>query len=229
MLKVVLVNFVLKNNKMRYSLLFFILLAFFACEIPNPKKLGFQGVPQYETKIVNGDTVKTEIPFKVSKFRFLNQDSVWVTNETFKNKIYVVDFFFTTCPSICPKMTKQMLRIHDAYKDDETVGLLSHSIDYINDSVAVLADYARKIGIKTSEKWHFVVCDRDQTYAMAKEYMNTAVENENAPGGYEHSGYLVLVDKNGHLRSYCDGTDPEKVDIFIEDIQLLLNEMNDEK
>ncbi len=151
-----------------------------------------------------------------------NQDSVYITNEDFKNKVYIVDFFFTKCPSICPEMTKQMLRIHEVFKDDSRVALISHSIDYINDSIPALKDHAVALGIMTANKWHFVETDRTQTYDFAKHYMNTAVENEDAPGGFEHSGYLVLVDQNGHLRSYADGTMAEKVDVFIEDIKLLL-------
>jgi protein SCO1/2 len=85
-----------------------------------------------------------------------------------------------------------------------------------------LKEHAEALGITTANKWHFVETDRDQTYEFAKHYMNTAVENEDAPGGYEHSGYLVLIDQDGHLRSYADGTDAEKVDVFIEDIKLLL-------
>jgi protein SCO1/2 len=208
-----------------------ILLSLFAvltnCEIPNPKKLGYQGIPTFEKKVVNGDTVTVEVPFTVPTFRFMNQDSAWVTNATFENKVYIVDFFFTTCPSICPKMTKQMLRIHDAFETDDRVALLSHSIDYLTDSIPVLQEYAEKLGIENAAKWHFVECDRDQTYAMAKHYMNTAVENEDAPGGYEHSGYLVLIDKDGHLRSYADGTNAEKVDVLIEDVKILLKEMEE--
>jgi len=119
-------------------------------------------------------------------------------------------------------MTEQMLRIHEAFKDNKQVSLISHSIDYVNDSIPALKEHAEALGIKNANKWHFVETDRDQTYTFAKHYMNTAVENEDAPGGYEHSGYLVLVDQNGHLRSYADGTDAEKVDEFIKDIKLLL-------
>lgn len=214
---------------MRIILSILITATFLACntEIPNPKKLGFQGIPTFEMQVdENGDSTKVEIPFVVPPFRFLNQDSVYITNEDFKNKVYVVDFFFTKCPTICVKMTGQMLRIHEAFKDDDRVVLLSHSIDYLNDSVSVLAEHAHDLGVKTP-KWHFVECDRDQTYAFAKHYMNTAVENEDAPGGYEHSGYLVLTDTNGHLRSYADGTSPEKVDVLMEDIKILLKEMGE--
>ena len=212
---------------MRILLLLLISVTIFSCEsqIPNPKKLGFQGIPIFEKQVTEkGDTVDIEIPFVVPPFRFLNQDSVFITNKDFENKIYVVDFFFTKCPSICPEMTKQMLRIHDKFKGDDRVSLISHSIDYVNDSVSVLKEHAEALNVE-APKWHFVECDRDQTYAFAKHYMNTAVENEDAPGGYEHSGYIVLADANGHLRAYADGTSVEKIDIFMGDIEILLKEM----
>ena len=216
---------------MKYLLFALTITALFACdaEIPNPKKLGYQGIPTIETQVnENGDSVKVEIPFVVPEFKFLNQDSNYVTNKDFEGKIYVVDFFFTKCPSICVDLTRNMLRIHDEFKDDDRVALISHSIDYLNDSVSVLKAHAVDLGVE-APKWHFVECDRDQTYAFAKHYMNTAVENEDAPGGYEHSGYLVLTDTDGHLRSYADGTSPEKVDVLIEDIKILLKEMEDSK
>lgn len=214
---------------MRVLLIATVLTTLWACnvEIPNPKKLGYQGIPTVETTVdENGDSIQVEVPFVVPDFRFLNQDSTYITNQDFKGKVYVVDFFFTKCPSICVDLTRSMLRIHDEFKDDNRVALISHSIDYLNDSVSVLKEHAVDLGVE-APKWHFVECDRDQTYAFAKHYMNTAVENENAPGGYEHSGYLVLTDVDGHLRSYADGTDPEKVDGFIEDIKLLLKEMEE--
>lgn len=214
---------------MKYLLFAIITIALFACdaEIPNPKKLGYQGIPTFETQLdKNGDSVKVEVPFVVPEFKFLNQDSNYVTNADFEGKIYVVDFFFTKCPSICVDLTRSMLRIHDEFKDDDRVALISHSIDYLNDSVSVLKEHAVDLGVE-APKWHFVECDRDQTYAFAKHYMNTAVENEDAPGGYEHSGYLVLTDIDGHLRSYADGTNAEKVDVFIEDIKILLKEMEE--
>lgn len=204
-------------------------VALMSCEVPNPKKLGYQGIPTYEMQVdENGDSVSVEVPFVVPEFRFLNQDSTYITNQDFEGKIYVVDFFFTKCPSICVDLTRSMLRIHDEFKDDDRVALISHSIDYLNDSVSVLKAHAQDLGVE-APKWHFVECDRDQTYAFAKHYMNTAVENEDAPGGYEHSGYLVLTDTEGHLRSYADGTSAEKVDVFIEDIKILLREMEEKE
>jgi len=93
--------------------------------------------------VVDGDTIRHEIP----DFRFMDQDSQWITNETFADQIYVSDFFFTSCPSICPKVKKQMLRMYDVYKDDGRISFLSHSIDTKRDSVPRLKLYASNLGV----------------------------------------------------------------------------------
>ena len=167
----------------------------------------------------NGDSVAHTIP----DFSFVDQDSNLVTNETFAGKAYVADFFFIACPTICPKTAKQMLRIHDHFKDDPRLELLGHTLAPKYDTVAALNRYARNLGV-SSKKWHFVTGDQATIYKMAPEYMNVALEDSDAPGGINHSGYLILVDKNRHIRSFCNGTDPADVDRFIKDIEKLLNE-----
>ncbi|MGB0525919.1 MAG: SCO family protein [Flammeovirgaceae bacterium] len=155
-------------------------------------------------------------------FEFINQDGERINEQLVKNKIYVTDFFFTTCPTICPKMKAQMLRVHEKFKDRTDVILLSHSIDP-KDSVEVLRDYAARLEVK-SEDWQFVTGDRNQIFSMAKAYMITAGVDANAPGGYIHSGALVLLDKKRRVRGYYDGTKAEETDDLIRDINRILNE-----
>lgn len=159
----------------------------------------------------------------LSDFAFVNQEGDSVTNASLAGKMYVTDFFFTRCPSICPKMSQQMLRIHDKYADRDDIVLLSHSIDTRGDSIPVLKKYAEKLEV-TADRWHFVTGDHDLIYQMAEEYMIAANVDENAPGGYEHSGIFVLVDGQGRIRGYCNGTDEEAVTAFMNDIDLLMNE-----
>jgi protein SCO1 len=166
-----------------------------------------------------GDTIYPTIP----SFAFVDQNRDTVSNADFADKIYVVDFFFTHCPTICPKVTAQMLRVYDRFKDSATVGLLSHSIDPKRDSVGRLRDYAEKLGVK-APKWHFVTGERDSIYDIADNYFSIAKEDPKSPGGFDHSGRLILVDKNKRVRSFCDGTDTEDVDRFIKDIERLLKE-----
>jgi protein SCO1 len=166
-----------------------------------------------------GDTIYPTI----ASFKFINQDSISITNADFDNKIYVVDFFFTHCPTICPKVTAQMLRVHDRFKDSTALLLLSHSIDTKNDTVGRLNEYASKLGVK-APKWHFVTGDRDAIYGIADDYFSIAKESPDAPGGFDHSGRLILVDKKRRVRSFCDGTDAQDVDRFMKDIETLLAE-----
>ncbi|MCB0588099.1 MAG: SCO family protein [Phaeodactylibacter sp.] len=166
------------------------------------------------------DTIYHQIP----DFAFIDQDSQVVTNATFDGKIYVADFFFTSCPTICPKVKKQMLRIYDKYKDEPRLMFLSHSIDPKRDTVGRLKIYSENLGVDAS-RWRFITGDKDQIYEIADDYMSIAKEDPNAPGGFDHSGWLLLIDKDRHIRSYCNGTKPEEVDEFMKDIDWLLAHM----
>ena len=160
---------------------------------------------------------------KIPTFSFTNQNGKEVTNGTFNGKIYAADFFFTSCPSICPKVMKQMMRIADSQKNNEKFMLISHTIDPVRDSVKVLKTYADNLGINQS-KWHFLTGDKDELLDMADEYYVAAYEDPTAPGGFDHSGKILLVDVDGHIRAFCDGTDPESVTKFIKDIDVLMKE-----
>jgi len=165
----------------------------------------------------------------ISDFKFIDQDSNVVTNETFKDKIYVVDVFFTSCPTICPKVKKQMLRIYDKYQNDNRVSLISHSIDTRRDSVPRLKDYANKLEID-SEKWHLVTGEKEKIYDMADEYFLVALEDPSVAGGYDHSGTIILVDQNRLVRAHANGLIPEEVDRFMDDMdRLLLDNSVEEK
>jgi protein SCO1/2 len=170
--------------------------------------------------IVDGKATKHQI----RDFEFINQDSQLVTNQTFAGKAYVVDFFFISCPTICPKLTKQMLRIHDRYENEGDLLLLSHSIDTKYDTIPRLKAYAENLGVST-DKWHFVTGEKDEIFGIGEDYFSIAVDDPDAPGGFDHSGYIILVDKDQHIRSYASGTDPESVDKFMKDIDRLLAEM----
>ncbi len=172
------------------------------------------------TEIVNGDTIYHE----VRDFSFINQDSQEVNNATFEGKAYVVDFFFISCPTICPMVTKQMLRVYDRFKDDDRLLLLAHTIDTKHDTIPRLRQYAQNLGVST-DKWIFVTGVKDSIYSIANDYFSIAIEDPEAPGGFDHSGRLILADKNRHVRSFCDVTDPDNVDRFMKESESLLKEM----
>lgn len=205
---------------MRYLLFFgVIILALQSCgnqQASTSKPLPILG----ETKEVNGEMVQHQI----RDFEFINQDSQRVTKETFAGKAYVVDFFFISCPTICPKLTKQMLRIHDKFENEDQLLLLSHSIDTKYDTIPRLKAYAENLGV-SSNKWHFVTGEKDDIFSITEDYFSVAFEDGDAPDGFDHSGYIVLVDPHGHVRAYANGTDPDSVDDFMNDIKRLLAEM----
>ncbi|MBK8705811.1 MAG: SCO family protein [Saprospiraceae bacterium] len=205
-------------NTLRFAIPVAVLLAsvMVAChQEPAEKMLPYYGF--HDVNPNTGDTIYHKIP----DFEFINQDSQLITNATFEGKIYVADFFFTSCPTICPKVAQQMLRLHDRYQQNDRLLLLSHTIDIKHDTVPRLKEYAEKLQVQSS-KWHFVTGDRDAIYGIGDDYMSIAKEDPNAPGGFDHSGWLLLIDENRHIRAYCDGTDPEAVTKFMNDIDWLL-------
>lgn len=201
-------------------------LIFVACGLENQKnkKAEFPvlGRKQYVEKVVDGKTVTDTVDHTIPDYKLVNQDSNWVTPETFAGKVYVADFFFTSCPTICPTMKKEMLRVYEAYKDNDEVGIISHTIDPEYDTVALLKDFADKLDVE-APKWNFVTGEKEAIYELGqKGYMVTAMEDENEEGGYLHSGAFVLVDKERKIRGVYDGTRSEEVDKLITDIALLL-------
>jgi protein SCO1 len=184
------------------------------------KSLPFLG-PK-DTHLVDGkvDTIYHQIP----PFRFLNQDSTWVSEKDMSGKIYVADFFFTSCPTICPKMKTQLLRIYERYASNDQIRILSHSIDPTFDTPIVLKQYAERLQVK-APRWNMLTGDKAAIYKLGeKSYMVTAQEDKNEAGGFVHSGAFILVDKNRHVRGIYDGTQETEVNHLIEDIEILLQE-----
>jgi len=202
---------------MKHSLVLLFAVALFAsCGPQSKRSLPILGERDLSP---SGDTIYRSVP----DFSFVDQDSQAVTNATFAGKIYMVDFFFIHCPTICPKVKKNGLRLYEKYKNDDRVLMLSHSIDTKNDTVAALKRHAEKLDID-AKKWHLVTGDHDAIYGIADDYFSVAVVDKNVPGGFDHSGRIILVDKNRHVRAFCDGTNAEDVDRFMKDVDLLLEE-----
>ena len=194
-----------------------------SCSKQTPQVLPILGRHEF----IDTDSGTDTVYHAIKPFTFVDQDSVIITNETYSGKIYVADFFFTSCPSICPIMKVQMLRVYEKYKADSTVMLLSHTIDPEYDNVKVLHDYATRMEVESS-KWHFVTGEKAVIYDMAQtSYYVATRENDQAPGGYEHSGAFILVDNKKRIRGVYDGTNVEAVDKLIADIKTLLIEVNE--
>ena len=205
----------MQQKIIQLSKLVFIFLVVLGCQ--QEKKLPFLGPKEIGKQ---GDTLYHKIP----DFKFLNQDSLWISEKNMAGKIYVADFFFTTCPTICPKMKTQLLRIYDKFAEDDRVRILSHTIDPEYDGVRVLKEYAKKLNI-TSPRWNLLTGKKTDIYRLGeKSYMVTAQEDANEVGGFVHSGAFILVDQNRHVRGIYDGTKEEDVNHLIEDMTLLLKE-----
>ncbi|HWA34513.1 MAG TPA: SCO family protein [Cyclobacteriaceae bacterium] len=170
-----------------------------------------------ERRVEGGDTIY----HKIAPFEFVDQDSVVINNATFNGKIYVADFFFTSCRTICPIMKTQMLRVYEATADMPDVLILSHTIDPEYDTVALLHDFAKRLGVE-SKRWHFVTGKKDSIYKIAQtSYFATAMEDKTEPDGFIHSGAFLLIDKQGRIRGKYDGTKENDVDRLVEDIKRL--------
>jgi protein SCO1/2 len=209
---------------MRKQLFFFAFMAIYlaACKQGNDqKKLPIYGNREAVTKTVNGQTVTDTVYATIPPFKFINQYGDSISNKTLGNDIYVADFFFTTCPSICPVMHRNMLAVYNAFKDTADVKIISYTIDPKHDTVPVLKKYADKLGL-SGNTWWFLNGNRDIVYQMAaKNYLVAVTKDSTAAGGYVHQGYFVLVDKQQRVRGAYDGTDPKQVDQLIADIKTL--------
>ena len=205
---------------------FLIILIWSACKMnsDDKKKLPILGSRTPVNKTVDGKTVTDTIYQTIPKFKFVNQYGDSITNKSLDGDIYVADFFFTTCPSICPIMQRNMLQVYNAFKNTGNFKILSHTIDPKHDSVPVLKKYADKLGI-TGNTWWFLQGKKEETYEIAeKNYLVAVKKDSTAAGGYIHAGYFVLVDKQKRLRGAYDGTDPKQVEQLINDIKTLQTE-----
>lgn len=141
---------------------------------------------------------------RVPTFEFMNQDSLLISNADYEGKVFVVEFFFTSCPSICPIMNKNLVAIQDEFANAEDFGIASFSITPEYDTPMVLKEYAERYGI-TDLDWNLMTGDQEKIYTLANKGFNIfAAEMPDAPGGFEHSGLFALIDKNGYIRSRVD-------------------------
>jgi len=187
-----------------------------------PKKI----LPIFQPSMVSQELVDSTLHYKkkyhtIADFELINQNGQKITQKDYTNKIYVADFFFTTCPTICPIMTKNMAEIQGSILDDQDVLLLSHSVTPVIDSVPQLKKYALEKGIMDS-KWNLVTGDKKQIYELArKSYL--AVKNDGDGGPYDmiHTENFILVDKERRIRGFYDGTNKEEIQKLLEDLEIL--------
>ncbi|MEL1239534.1 SCO family protein [Flavobacterium flavipallidum] len=211
---------------------------------------GIYAVPKIINRVQNSNVVKADRLDKLSssadaegvlekigpapKFELTNQDGKKINNDSYKGKVYVLEFFFTTCPSICPKMNQSMLVLEKKFFGNPNFGIVSITIDPMHDTPEVLKDHAQLLGVKSSN-WNFLTGDRQTIFDLANKGFNLyAGENAKVNGGFEHSGMFALIDKNGNIRCrkdefgnpilYYDGLEKAGVRDIQQDISILLAE-----
>jgi protein SCO1/2 len=211
---------------------------------------GIYAIPKIIERVENNDIVKGDRLDKVAttskntsnlvkigpapKFDLINQDNVKVTNETYKGKVYVLEFFFSTCPTICPKMNQSMLQIEKTFFGNPNFGMVSITIDPEKDTAAILKAHRELLGVESSN-WNFLTGDKKYIFDLANKGFNLyAGENKNVTGGFEHSGLFALIDKKGNIRCrkddygnpilYYDGLEKKGVRDIQQDIAILLKE-----
>ena len=195
---------------------------------------GIWAVPKIVAKFNQNELMKFE---EVPPFEFENQYGLLIGNSDYKNKVYVVEFFFTSCPTICPRMNENMVKIQNEFYGNPSFGILSISIDPEKDSPEVLKAYADEKGA-TLKNWNFLTGDKEEIYTFSNDgFRLYAGENKDVEGGFEHSGLFALIDKNGFIRSrtvingeienpikFYNGLDEKEIQWLKEDINLLLKE-----
>ncbi|MBE7641412.1 MULTISPECIES: SCO family protein [Salegentibacter] len=186
-------------------------------------------LPVYQPDMVNVELVDSTVQHvrkyhTVKDFELINQNGDTITQDYYKDKIYVADFFFTTCLTICPVMTDHMLDIQEEIKDDPEVLLLSHTVFPKTDSVPVLKAYAEEKGV-LDEKWNLVTGSKKHIYELArKSYLASKSNGDGGPYDMIHTENFVLVDKEKRIRGFYDGTDAEAIESLMHDIEVLKQE-----
>jgi protein SCO1/2 len=211
----------------RKKLILVFLILFFpsvAYLLMHSGKNHFRQLEKYGPKEVgtNGDTLYHTVP----SFRFTDQKGKTFTDKELAGKVYVANFFFATCPDICPKMNNQVKRAVEKYRDNPDVAFVSFTVNPDHDSASVLADYAAKLGVQ-NDRWWFLTGDKESIYRLAENGYLVYAAKGKGENDFFHSQDLILVDKEKRIRGIYDGVEPKDVDTLIDEINVLLYEYKD--
>jgi protein SCO1/2 len=192
------------------------------------KKLPVINPIDISEEMVDPELLRVGYGHKIGDFSFLDQDGNTITQRDVKGKVFVAEYFFTTCQTICPIMNKQMQRVHEAYRGNDQVNILSFTVNPEIDTVEQMKRYADEHKAN-AEKWHFLTGEKDKLYELARKsfFVLKPAESQNlgdVGSDFIHTNNFVLVDQKMRIRGYYDGTNPKEVDRLIKDIDLLLNE-----
>ena len=216
-------------NKLKSFLIVLALPLLAACH-SQPERLPYLGERDVVANPNGGpaDTIYATAP----AFRLVNQDGKRFANTDLAGHLYLTDFFFATCPGICPKVQGELLKVYQEHLGDERLKFVSFTIDPAHDTVEVLRTYAQKLGVPDARQWQFatfVTANRDSVFALSKAYFTAAQPETGAPGGFAHSGTLALVDDEGHIRGLYDSLNKDQLLKLRHDLPLLLAELAERK
>ncbi len=206
---------------------------------------GIYAVPKIVNKLKDAEVVENDrlniannreltVIAKAPSFSFTDQNNQTIDNKDYEGKVYLVEFFFSTCPTICPIMNENMVKLQNEFSKNPDFAIASITIDPTTDTPQHLKEHAKLIGA-TMPNWHFLTGEQDVIFELAEKFNLYAAQNDDAPGGFEHSGMFALIDKKGNIRSrksetidypivYYDGIEAEGIEMLKEDIQQLLKE-----
>lgn len=173
---------------------------------------------------MTGDTT----PYVIPDFKFIDQTGDTITQKDFEGKIYVANFFFVSCPDVCPKMNRNVHLVYEKFKKEPLLKFISHTVHPEHDSVAVLAEYAKKLKVDNN-KWHFVTGRKKEIYDIAGQAYKAVTVTGDKPANFIHSETLILVDKEKHIRGFYDSQDFKDVLRLEDDIIIVLKEYSDKK
>lgn len=212
----------------RFAIVFLIISIIIVSIIYNTLNV-YQPLPIYQPSMVSTELVDSTIQYqrkyhKIADFALINQNGKTITQNDYRDKIYVADFFFTTCLTICPIMTDHMVQIQNELTNDKDVLLLSHSVTPEIDSVAQLKKYALEKGVNDA-KWNLVTGDKKQIYELArKSYLAVKDDGDGGPFDMIHTENFMLIDKKRQIRGFYDGTNPDDISRLLDDIIILKKE-----
>ncbi len=218
-----------KNKKLNSSLLFLLIFSVLMIAIifqfsNKTRKLPIYNPVDVNPRLVDSSVRNVSHGHKIANFNLINQNGKIITEKDFKNKIYIADFFFTRCTTICPIMSTNMASIQETFKTDSDIMFLSMSVTPKIDSIPVLKQYAKKKGAITG-KWHITTGDKKHIYDLArKSFMAVLDEGEGGEQDFIHTEQFILIDKKQQIRGFYDGTDPKDIEILKNDILILKKE-----
>ena len=214
---------IFNSNRLLLPLIISITISTWSCKQSSKNELHIYAPSELDARVVDRSVQGVTKDHTVANFELINQNGDTITQEDYKNKIYVTDFFFTRCQTICPIMTGNMEKIQKIFKENDNVKLLSLSVTPYIDSVPTLHEYAEKKGVIDS-KWNITTGNKEHIYELArKSYFAVTDEGDGGVQDFIHTTNFVLVDKKKQIRGVYDGTSDDEITRLIKDIRILLN------